>query len=159
METKAIQTAKMLQNLNYKYQSLGNNIRQEAEQMTQIKHEMSIKTTKPIKMFDKLTSALQAEVGDFVQPTIQGKDQLPIKIMLFKENHWSELRDLMNHWPEWGETFEVFYYYVVSGDAPDRDLYTSFLDYLQINLDGSPCYQLMAGYVAWRKVTKDYTVY
>ena len=158
--SKAIQTAKMLQELDRKYQGLGSKIRLESDQMAQLKQEMSIKATKPIKIFDKLASALRDEVGEFVVPIIQGRDQLPVKIILFKQKHWSELRDLMNHWPEWGQVFELLYYYVVSGNAPDHDLYVLFLDYLRINLGTeAPCYQLMAGFVAWLKVTKDYTVY
>lgn len=158
--SKAVQTAKVLQDINSKYQGLGSKIRLESDQMAQLKQEMSIKATKPIKIFDKLASALRDEVGEFVVPIIQGRDQLPVKIILFKQKHWSELRDLMNHWPEWGQVFELLYYYVVSGNAPDHDLYTLFLDYLRINLGTeAPCYQLMAGFVAWLKVTKDYTVY
>ena len=158
--SKAIQTAKMLQDINSKYQYLGARIKQMSDQMDQLKNEMSVKATKPIKLFDHLADSLQAEVGDFVQPIFQGKDQLPAKIILFKQKHWSELRDLMNHWPEWGATFELLYYYVISCDAPDHDLYKSFLEYLRTNLGtGAPCYQLIAGYVAWLKVTKDYTVY
>lgn len=158
--SKAVQTAKVLQDINSKYQDLGSRIRQASGQMAQLKQEMSIKVTKPVRLFDQLADSLQTEVGDFVVPIIKGKDQLPVKIILFKQNHWSELRDLMNYWPEWGATFELLYYYVISCDAPDHDLYTSFLDYLQTNLGvGAPSYQLMSGYVAWLKVTKDYTVY
>lgn len=158
--SKAVQTAKVLQDINSKYQDLGSRIRQASGQMAQLKQEMSIKVTKPVRLFDQLADSLQTEVGDFVVPIIQGRDQLPVKIILFKQKHWSELRDLMNHWPEWGQVFELLYYYVVSGNAPDHDLYTLFLDYLRINLGTeAPCYQLMSGYVAWLKVTKDYTVY
>lgn len=159
-KSKAVQMAKMLQDINSKYQDLGTRIKQASDQMDQLKSEMSVKATKPVKLFDQLADSLQAEVGDFVVPIIQGKDQLPVKIILFKQRHWSELRDLMNYWPEWGQTFELLYYYVISCDAPDHDLYASFLDYLRTNLGvGAPSYQLMTGYVAWLKVTKDYTVY
>lgn len=71
--SKAIQTAKMLQELDRKYQGLGSKIRLESDQMAQLKQEMSIKATKPIKIFDKLASALRDEVGEFVVPIIQGR--------------------------------------------------------------------------------------
>lgn len=107
-KSKAVQMAKMLQDINSKYQDLGTRIKQASDQMDQLKSEMSVKATKPVKLFDQLADSLQAEVGDFVVPIIQGKDQLPVKIILFKQRHWSELRDLMNYWPEWGKPSNYF---------------------------------------------------
>lgn len=123
------------------------------DELATIQANLNLQTTKEVKCFDEMVKATLNELQFSIRVSSMMDDQAPKAVLQFNKKYDAQRRHLMTCWPTWGRTFELFYFYVLTNQEPDFQVFQAFADYIKDTLGtSSPEYIIAHGYSAWREV-------